>query len=236
MPRHARVILANVPLHLVQRGHNRQACFLAATDYEFYLACLQRAAELHGCLIHAYVLMTNHVHVVLTPLTTTAPARMMRTLNQQYVQYVNRKHGRSGTLWEGRYRSCLTQDDHYLLMCHRYVELNPVRAGMVAIPEAYRWSSYRANAYGDVNTLITRHAIFRSLGDTVERCQRAYRALFEHAVPADQAEQIRRATYGNDVLGSAHYLASIAKLIGRRVTPARPGPPPARDQDARQVE
>ena len=140
MPRRARLTLPNIPLHLIQRGNNRQACFFADEDYRFYLDWLAEHAGKTGCQIHAYVLMTNHVHLLLSAETAQAAGALMKALGQRYVQYVNRTYQRSGTLWEGRFRSCLTQDETYLLACQRYIELNPVRAGMVAHPADYRWS------------------------------------------------------------------------------------------------
>ena len=138
MPRRPRLILPGVPLHLIQRGNNRQLCFFADEDYQAYLGWLKEYAEKSGCAVHSYVLMTNHVHLLLTPETATSVGQLMKRLGQRYVQYVNRTYRRSGTLWEGRYRSCLTQEEDYLLACSRYIELNPVRANMVAHPADYR--------------------------------------------------------------------------------------------------
>lgn len=144
--RRPRLTTANIPLHIIQRGNNRQACFFADEDYRCYLEWLEEYSHTSGCAIHAYVLMTNHVHLLLTPSEATSTCMLMKRLGQRYVQYVNRVYKRSGTLWEGRYRSCLAQDDLYLLACQRYIELNPVRATMVDTPDEYRWSSYRTNA------------------------------------------------------------------------------------------
>ena len=154
MPRRPRLSLPNVPLHLIQRGNNRQACFIGDEDYRFYLDWLSEYAGRAGCSIHAYVLMTNHVHLLVSTERSAAPGEMMKALGQRYVQYFNRTYRRSGTLWEGRYRSCPTQAESYLLACQRYIELNPVRAGMVEHPAEYRWSSYRANAQGDIDPMI----------------------------------------------------------------------------------
>ncbi|PTR10619.1 REP element-mobilizing transposase RayT [Nitrosospira sp. Nsp5] len=154
MPRRARLVLPNIPLHIIQRGNNRQACFFADEDYSVYLDWLAEHASKTGCQVHAYVLMTNHVHLLISADGVEAPGLLMKVLGQCYVQYVNRTYQRSGTLWEGRFRSCLIQDEIYLLACQRYIELNPVRAGMVAHPTEYRWSSYRANAQGEVDALV----------------------------------------------------------------------------------
>ena len=144
MPRRARLSLPGVPWHIIQRGNNRSVCFHAEDDYQFYLHYLKEFADKFGCALHAYVLMTNHVHLLLTPARDDSAALMMKHLGQRYVQYVNRTYRRSGTLWEGRFRSCLTQSEDYVLACYRYIELNPVRAGMVLKPQDYRWSSYHA--------------------------------------------------------------------------------------------
>jgi len=151
MPRRARIALPNVPVHLIQRGNNRQPCFFADEDYRRYLDWLTEYAGKTGCRIHSYVLMTNHVHLLISADRADAGGALMKLLGQRYVQYVNRVYRRSGTLWEGRFRSCLVQAEDYLLGCQRYIELNPVRANMVAHPAEYRWSSYRANAQGEAD-------------------------------------------------------------------------------------
>lgn len=138
MPRRPRLALPNVPLHIIQRGNNRQACFYAEEDYRIYLDWLREYADKTDCHVHAYVLMTNHVHLLISAARPDSPGGLMKALGQRYVQYVNRAYRRSGTLWEGRFRSCLAQEDRYLLACQRYIELNPVRANMVEHPAEYR--------------------------------------------------------------------------------------------------
>lgn len=225
MPRRARISLPNVPLHLIQRGNNHQACFFADEDYRFYLDWLAEYAEKAGCRIHAYVLMTNHVHLLVSAERGLAPGEMMKALGQRYVQYVNRVYRRSGSLWEGRYRSCPTQAETYLLACQRYIELNPVRACMVEHPADYRWSSYRANAQGEESPLIRPHDLYLSLGlDGLSR-QAAYRELFRHALEPGLVDEIRRATNGNFALGSELFGEQIAAVLGRRVTPGKSGRP-----------
>ncbi len=157
MPRRARLSLPGIPWHIIQRGNNRAVCFHAEADYQFYLHYLNEFANKFGCQLHAYVLMTNHVHLLLTPAREDSAGLLMKHLGQRYVQYVNRTYQRTGTLWEGRFRSCLTQTEDYVLACYRYIELNPVRAGMVMKPQDYRWSSYHANGLGKPNALITPH-------------------------------------------------------------------------------
>lgn len=142
MPRRARLRVAGLPLHLIQRGNNRSACFYADEDYTLYLHHLGELARKFRCAVHAYVLMTNHVHLLLSPVREDGPSLLMKHLGQRYVQYINKTYRRSGTLWEGRFRSSIVQERGYLLRCYRYIELNPVRAGMVRHPRDYRWSSY----------------------------------------------------------------------------------------------
>ncbi len=180
MPRRPRLLIDGVPLHIIQRGNNRHACFDADGDYWFYLEWLEEYAKKHGCAVHAYTLMTNHVHLLLSAKTPDSPAVLMKALGQRYVQYINRQYRRSGTLWEGRYRSCLIQQDAYLMGCQRYIELNPVRAGMVEHPGEYRWSSYRANAQGEPNTLLTSHLLYAQLGVDAQERQQAYPELFRY--------------------------------------------------------
>ncbi len=225
MPRRPRITLAGVPLHLIQRGNNRQACFFGDEDYLTYLHWLEEYAAALGCSIHAYALMTNHVHLLLTPHASESAGDLMKRLGQRYVQYVNRTYRRSGTLWEGRYRSCVTQEEHYVLGCYRYIELNPVRASIVEHPSAYRWSSYRVNAEKEQCELISPHPAYSSLGtDDTER-QSAYRALFRHPLDPGIVDEIRAATNGNYALGSPTFHAQVAAAVNRRVTPGRPGRP-----------
>lgn len=164
MPRHSRLALPNVPLHIIQRGNNRQVCFYADEDYRFYLDCLREYADKSSCHVHAYVLMTNHVHLLVSAEQAEASGALMKALGQRYVQYVNRTYRRSGTLWEGRFRSCLTQEESYLLACQRYIELNPVRAGMVEHPAEYHWSSYPSNAQGEPDSLLKPHSLYQAFG------------------------------------------------------------------------
>ena len=225
MPRRPRLVLPDIPLHVIQRGNNRTACFFAEEDYACYLRALADCARMTGCRVHAYVLMTNHVHLLVSAARAEAPGEMMKTLGQRYVQYVNRAYRRSGTLWEGRYRSSPTQAESHLLACYRYIELNPVRAGMVAHPAEYRWSSHRANAQGEGDALIQPHALFMALGPDAASQQSAYRELFRHALEPGLVDQIRRATNGNFALGSARFAEQIATTRGRRVSPGKSGRP-----------
>lgn len=225
MPRRARVILPNIPLHIIQRGNNRSVCFHAEEDFLFYLDWLARAAHDSGCAVHAYCLMTNHVHLLLTASMPEGAGTLMKMLGQRYVQYVNRSYRRSGTLWEGRFRSCLLQEEDYLLECQRYIELNPVRAAMVEHPAHYRWSSYRANAQGEASVFLKAHPLYEALGgDHAERVA-AYRELFRHQIDAGLVDQLRSATNGNYALGNERFLLEMAAALGRRVTRGKAGRP-----------
>jgi putative transposase len=228
MPRRPRIITPGIPAHIIQRGNNRQPCFFAEDDYLFYLEWLQEYSAEAGCLVHAYVLMTNHVHLLLTPKQAASVGLLMKRLGQRYVQYVNRMYRRSGTLWEGRFRSCLTQEDPYLLLCQRYIEMNPVRAGMVQSPDEYRWSSFRANAWDETNPVVTPHPLYQSLGNTQETRLQAYRELFRHELDPGVIDSIRKATNGNFVVGSNRFSEQISETLGRRVLPGKAGRPSKR--------
>jgi putative transposase len=229
MPRRARLRVPGIPLHLVQRGNNRAACFFDDSDFAFYRNQLRILAPRFECSVHAYVLMTNHVHLLLTPHGADGASLLMKHLSQRYVQYVNRVYGRTGTIWEGRYRSCLTQSAFYVLACYRYIELNPVRARMVADPREYRWSSHASNAFGAASPLIQPHEEYLRLGRTDADRRVAYRSLFEGAIGIDSdvesVRQIREATVGNVALGDKGFQAQIAAALGRRASRGSPGRP-----------
>ena len=225
MPRRPRIVLPNTPLHLIQRGNNREACFYADSDYLIYLDWLKEFATKCECDIHAYVLMTNHVHLLITPHSVNSAGQMMKRLGQRYVQYINRTYRRSGTLWEGRFRSCLTQEEDYVLGCYRYIELNPVRANMVEHPAEYRWSSYRANAQGEISSLLTPHVLYDTLGCSEIERQRYYRELFRYQLDPGIVDEIRKATNGNFALGSDRFKAQITAALDRRVVPGQSGRP-----------
>ena len=225
MPRRARLRLANVPLHIIQRGNNRGACFFADEDYRVYLRHLCQLAARFACSVHAYVLMTNHVHLLLTSRELEGASSLMKHLGQRYVQYVNRTYKRSGTLWEGRFRSSIVQMETYLLRCHRYIELNPVRAGMVGHPADYRWSSFSANAMGKPDHLITPHPAYLAMAndDAVRRV--AYMEMFRSVLDVNELEQIRSAGNAGYALGNERFRKEIALALGRRAGPGKPGRP-----------
>ena len=196
MPRGPRLIVPEVAVHIVQRSHDRRDCFRQDTDYLVYLANLKELASKAGCALHAYCLMTNHIHMLLTPASADSCARLMRNLGQRYVQYFNRRYQRSGTLWEGRFWSCLVDSASYVTGCYRYIERNPVRAGMVPAPVAYRWSSYPGNAGLSVNQLLTPHAEYLALSEKQDSRHAAYRELVAEEDDPLFLAAIRDATNG----------------------------------------
>lgn len=218
-------MLSGIPVHVVQRGNNRQYCFHQEQDRRFYLFHLSRLLPRSDCALHAYCLMTNHVHLLVTPTTPDSCARLMKDIGQLHAQYVNRTYGRSGGLWEGRFRSCLVQTEDYLLACYRYIELNPVRAGLCSHPAAYEWSSYRANAQGVPSALVTPHAEYLRLGNEDQERMQAYRALFDAPLDHARINEIRVATNGNFALGGRVFTQAVSAAIGRRAERGMPGRP-----------
>lgn len=225
MARKPRVSLAGVAEHVIQRGNNRQAIFANRDDMKAYIAWLKQYSQKYGVAIHAWVLMTNHVHILCTPASSTAISQMMQSLGRMYVMYFNREYKRSGTLWEGRYRSCLVQSEQYLLKLYRYIEFNPVRAGMVQEPSNYAWSSYRCNALGRHSDLLTAHTTYLALHQEVNNRLAAYRALFTHHVEAKLIDDIRQATNKGLALGSEQFKTKVEALTGRSVIAGKRGRP-----------
>jgi putative transposase len=205
---------------------NRQAVFFNAQDYELYLDTLRAAASQFDCSIHAFVLMTNHTHLLITPRTKRSLPLLMQAMGRGYVQKLNRRYNRTGTLWQGRYKACLIQDDPYLLTCYRYIELNPVRAGMVRLPGDYRYSSYRHNATGKSDSLLTAHPVYQSLATTQEKRLAAYRALFADEISPELLELVRSTTNACRVLGNDAFKDQIETMLGRSVRPGKPGRSP----------
>jgi putative transposase len=210
---------------VIQRGNNREAIFFAVDDYARYHDLLAEAAARYGCAIHAYVLMSNHVHLLATPGDADSLPRMMQLLGRRYVRHVNAAQRRSGTLWEGRYRAAPIDGTTYLLACCRYIELNPVRAGMVRRPRDYKWSSYRAHAQGAADALASDHPLYRALGRTKAERRTAYRSLFRARLDDGFVAALRHATNGGWALGDEPFKQRIAKAAGRRAEPLPLGRP-----------
>ena len=193
MPRPRRFAIAGQPMHIVQRGNNRTPTFVMVGDYLVYLQLLAGAATHSGCAIHAYALMGNHVHLLVTPDGPWSASTLLHHVGSRYVRYFNARHGRTGTLWDGRFRSCVVDSDAYLLRCHRYIERNPVRAGMVTHAADYPWSSYRRNALGVHNALIRPHPVYDALDADAQVRMAAYRAIVDSDVPAQELSELRAA-------------------------------------------
>lgn len=217
MARKPRIVLANQPHHVVQRGNNRAAIYWRNDDYNFYLECLEDACEKHDCAVHAYVLMNNHVHLLLSPGKAEGLSLMMQSLGRRYVRYINNKYQRSGTLWEGRFNSSLIDSERYYFNCTRYIELNPVRAGLVKHPEAYPWSSYETNARGESSMLVKPHELYRQLGNDARTRAAAYRAMFAHTLDEKEIELIRVTAEKGMVLGNDSFRKTVAKKLRRSV-------------------
>jgi putative transposase len=219
-----RLILPGVAVHIIQRGNNRVACFRSDSDYLVYLAHLRQLSEKYDCAIHAYCLMTNHVHLLMTPSASGACAGLMRDLGQRYVQYFNREHDRTGTLWEGRFRSCLAESARYVVACHRYIELNPVRAGMVRHPSSYLWSSHAVNSGMRTDSLVMPHPDVEALGGGAPNRHAAYRSLFDEGLDPVLMKNIRDATNAGYPLASDAFKANVLEPLGWKMEPDKPGP------------
>jgi putative transposase len=226
MPRRARYVVPDIALHVIQRGHNRNSCFKDDTDRMVYLANLAELLGKTACALHAYCLMTNHVHLLLTPPGAQACATLMRTLGQRYAQYFNRRYERSGALWEGRYRSCLVDSSAYVLACYRYIERNPVRAAMVSAPAAYRWSSFDGNCGRALNRLLTPHVEYLALAADEGSRQRAYWRMLDQPDEPGVLAAIRDATNGGMALVGAALKAKLQAESGRPLERRKPGPAP----------
>lgn len=223
MARLPRFVLPGQPQHVIQRGNNRQRIFRCEADYLFFLDKLKDSADTQQVDIHAYVLMTNHVHLLVTPHTEAGIGCMMQSVGRHYVRYFNDRNERTGTLWEGRYKATLVDSEHYLLACYRYIELNPVRAGMVSSPVDYRWSSFHANGLGRTDTLTVPHSLYTQLGDDAASRQSNYRALFESELPESVQQAIRDATNKAWVLGGERFQEEVGKRLNRRARPTDRG-------------
>lgn len=212
MPRRPRYCPKNTPVHVIQRGNNRQACFTSDNDIALYANWLSLGAQKYDVQVHAWVFMTNHVHLLLTPQTATGISQLMHYLGLQYVRSFNYIYARSGGLFEGRFRSSIIQDTEYLITCLRYIELNPVRAGMVKDPGDYHWSSYRCHAFGlDVN-MWRPHPQYLALGETNNKRQLQYRELVRQKLPAEVVAKVRHCANTGLVLGTEIFREQVDRL------------------------
>ena len=224
MARRLRYILPDVAVHIVQRGVNRVACFRAEADYLVYLSQLRKLSAKHDCAVHAYCLMTNHVHLLLTPAAADSCTGLMRDLGRHYVPYFNRRHERTGTLWEGRFRSCIAESARYVLACYRYIELNPVRAEMVEHPGDYPWSSYAVNSGALSDGFVSQHPEFAALAGEVDNRHAAYTVLFEETMDETLLQAIRDATNSGYPLASEDFKNRVVAPLGWKTGPGKPGP------------
>lgn len=233
MARLPRPDLANVAQHIVQRGNNRLPCFIDDEDRRRYLAALRENSLRYGCVVHAYVLMTNHVHMLMTQTKVGAAARFLQQLGRSYVSQFNARHRRTGTLWEGRYKSCLVEGGRYVLACYRYIELNPVRARMVAKPDEHAWSSYGANAWGRADSIVTPHSCYLALGAPGDRFE-AYRRLVADVLDVETVEEIRKYLQQQRAFGNDRFQATVEAELGRFAA-VRPAHRPKRPGDEGKV-
>jgi putative transposase len=231
MPRKPRMYLPDVPCHVIQRGNNRSTCFFTDNDRRFYLHCLGDACRRYRVDLHAYVLMTNHVHLLMSPRDEQGISKVMQSIGRRYVQRINLVYQRVGTLWEGRHKSSLVDAESYLLACHRYIELNPVRARMVVHPCDYPWSSYSHNAGQRHDPLITEHAVYFELGPNEEACAVAYRQFINNGRGTKIAGRIRAAARSSMPLGDTRFRATIERRLRRSIGRERRGRPSNNEGD-----
>ena len=229
MPRSVRVIVPNVPHHVVQRGHNRSSVFAESADFNYYLQTLREWKITLGIKVYSYCLMTNHIHLILEPSDDAqVVGKLMRRLAGRQTRYVNRLEGRTGSLWDGRYKASPIQTERYLLACSRYVELNPVRAKIVATPEEYAWSSFRRKVTATGTGWLDEDPCFRALGNRHSERARCYAAYLRSVVSAEEETLIRRAVRRNQLTGDERFINEIAARVGRRIElrgQGRPGKP-----------
>ena len=235
MARQPRLVEPGVALHIVQRGVDREDCFRQDADRLVYLTLLRDLSTATQCAVHAYCLMTNHVHLLLTPSDRGGPPTLMRKLGQRYVPYFNRRYARTGTLWEGRFKSCLVDSARYVLACHRYVERNPVEAHMVSTPAAYLWSSHRGNVGLADDKLLEPHVEYLALASDMASRHAQYRALVEMQNDPALVQAIRSATDGGYALVGKGLKSQLAQRTARPLERRKPGPQPAASREAQSI-
>ena len=228
MARLPRITIPAYPHHIIQRGNNRAVTFFADDDYRFFLECLRQAKVKCQCKIYAYVLMTNHFHLLLEPAEAGGLGRFIQSVGRRYVRYVNESYGRTGTLWEGRFKSAAVSRDEYLIACSRYIELNPVRAGLVKHPKDYRWSSYRCRALGVPDRLLDTDPWYEGLGATTADRQEKYRGWIEMQIDEGEWNGIRHATQRGRLIGREAFQKQVEAMTGRRLVGEARGRPKKR--------
>jgi REP-associated tyrosine transposase len=217
MARPPRISIPVYPHHIIQRGNNRQPIFFAEGDYHYFLDCLQRAKMKYSCRIYAYVLMTNHVHLIIEPPHAESLGQLMQSVGRRYVRYINQTYRRSGTLWEGRFKSAVVSRDEHLMQCGRYIEMNPVRAGLVKGPSEYRWSSYRLRALGIPDHLLDLDPWYTGLAEGAGERQKIYREWVSSSIPNEEWDRIRKATQRGRVIGGDIFRKRVEAILGRHL-------------------
>lgn len=225
MARLSRVSLKGFAQHIIQRGNNHLPCFFGADDYEQYLDYLSDAMDKYGVILHSYCLMPNHVHLLMTPESSDGISRALQDLGRRYVRYINFKYNRTGTLWEGRYHSCLIENNSHVMDCYRYIESNPIRSKISEGTQLYKWSSYNCNALNKTDCFVVPHAEYLKLGkDSKSRCS-AYQSLMGIELEADKVKNIREATQSNRVYGSDNFIYWIENELSIKIRKKKAGRP-----------
>ncbi|MBL4827423.1 MAG: transposase [Spongiibacteraceae bacterium] len=230
MARLPRLHLADIPQHIIQKGHNNLPCFFDESDYLFYLESLKIAADQYKVEVHAYALLSNSVQLIATPRISNAIASMMQSLGRRYVQYINHRYQRSGTLWSGRYKSSLIDSEAYLLSCYRYVELQPLYQGITDSPEKYRWTSFHHHTQTKPNHLIYDHRLYHALGENKEDRANHYRETFKQVFDTRLKEFIAETVSMGKILGDDKFKEKIEEIANIRLRPKKRGRPPKKKQ------
>ena len=224
MARQKRLFIRNIPVHVLQVGHNQQPCFFDELDYKYYLYQLKKSSEKYDVAVHSFVLMANHIHLLATPANKAALGRMMQSLGRNYVQFINEKYNRSGTLWEGRYKSTLIEpSSYYFFLMSSYIESNPLRSDCVKRLDEYQWSSFQANALCHSCDILSQHLLYADLGNSNEIRALVYRELFEYHIPQSLLKRVEQCTNSGWTFGSENFCHTIESLYGRQVMPRSRG-------------
>ncbi|MBU0503557.1 MAG: transposase, partial [Candidatus Omnitrophica bacterium] len=225
MARRPRLFVSDVPYHVVQRGNNKIPIFLADQDYRIFLDTLQEAKTKHPCFIYSYCLMPNHFHLLIEPKEDNNVSLLIKLLGAKYVRYINKNYERSGTLWEGRFKCSLIDKELYFLTCLRYIEMNPVRAGIVNSPELYRWSSYRVRAVGERSFIVDMDHWYDNLGSNAEERQNKYRQFFQNSISDSALQLLREMTNKNGIVGSVNFKTRVEQFVHREIVIRSAGRP-----------